>query len=216
MLAYLAVVKGPVYGQVVHVRVQDGCHLRFLNGADLAMRVHDEHRHVLLPAQAVYSCRPRVSARSTDDGQVLPIPADLALVPAHEEVLEQVPQELQCDILERECWAVEELQQMYVLLLVEGHRRRDILGPECSVAPADDVLEVCGRDLSGRDVEGEDLVGEVFEGEVLPFRGPVAGERGDFFGDEQAAVGSKALEDDFLERELERSDVCCGRIGVHS
>jgi hypothetical protein len=41
--AYLAIVKGSVYGQIVYVRVEDCGHLRLLNRADLAMRVHDKH-----------------------------------------------------------------------------------------------------------------------------------------------------------------------------
>ena len=49
----LAVVECAVYSQVVHVGVHDGRHLRFLDRADLAMRVHDEDRHILLSAQAV-------------------------------------------------------------------------------------------------------------------------------------------------------------------
>ena len=50
---YLAVVECAVYSQVVHVGVHDGRHLRFLDRADLAMRVHDEDRHIFLSAQAV-------------------------------------------------------------------------------------------------------------------------------------------------------------------
>jgi len=66
----------------------------------------------------------------------------------------------------------------------------------------DDVLQVCGRDLGRGDVEGEDLESEVCEGEILPLGRPVVGKRGYFFGDEEAAVGSETLEDDFLEGEL--------------
>jgi hypothetical protein len=100
---------------------------------------------------------------------------------------------------------------MYILLLVERHRRRNIFGAEGGVASSDNVLEVCGGYLSGRDVEGEDFVCEVFEGEVLPRRGPVAGKCGNLFGDKQPAVRGKALEDNFLEGELRLSIVCIGR-----
>jgi hypothetical protein len=48
--AYLAVIKCAVNGQVVHIGVHNSRHLRFLDGADLAVRVHDEDRHVLLSA----------------------------------------------------------------------------------------------------------------------------------------------------------------------
>jgi len=54
--AYLAVVECAVYSQVVHVGVHDGRHLRFLDRADLAMRVHDEDGHILLSAQTVDGC----------------------------------------------------------------------------------------------------------------------------------------------------------------
>lgn len=92
--AYLAVVEGAVYGEVVHVGVHDGRHLRFLYRADFAVWVHDEHGDILLASQAVDGCRPSVAARGTDHGQVFPLAARLALVPAHEEVLEQVAEEL--------------------------------------------------------------------------------------------------------------------------
>lgn len=53
MLTYLAVVECAVDGQVVHVGVKDSGHLSFLNRADLAFRVHDEDRHILLSAQTI-------------------------------------------------------------------------------------------------------------------------------------------------------------------
>jgi hypothetical protein len=51
--AYLAVIKCAVDSQVVHIGVHDGGHLRLLDGADLAVREHDEDGHILLSAQAV-------------------------------------------------------------------------------------------------------------------------------------------------------------------
>jgi hypothetical protein len=186
----------------VHVGVHDGRHLRFLDRADLAMRVHDEDRHILLSAQAVDGCGSGITTCRANDGQMFPIAAGLALVLADEEVLEEVAQELQRDILEGECRPVEQLEQMQVLLLVECDGGHDVFGAECRVAAVDDVLEVCRRDLGRGDVEREDLESEVCEGEVLPLGRPVIGQRGDFLGDEEAAVGSETLEDNFLEGEL--------------
>ena len=92
--AYLAVVKGTVYSQVVHIGVHDGRHLRFLDGADLAMRVHDKDGHILLSAQTVDGCRTGITTCCANDRQMLPVAAGLALILADEEVLEQVAQEL--------------------------------------------------------------------------------------------------------------------------
>lgn len=79
---------------------------------------------------------------------------------------------------------MEQLEQMYVLLLIERDGRGDVFGAERGVAAADDVFQVGGRDFGGRDIEGEDLESEVFEGQVLPRRCPVIGQYGDLFWDE--------------------------------
>ncbi len=76
----------------------------------------------------------------------------------------------------------------------------DLFGAEGGITPADDVLEVLGGDFRGRDVERQDIVGKVDKGEILP-RLPV-GRDGDFFGNVQAAVGCKTLENDLFKREL--------------
>jgi hypothetical protein len=194
----------------VDVGVHDSRHLRLLDGADLAVRVHDEDGHILLAAQAVDGRRAGITTCRANDGQMLPVASGLALVLADEEVLEQVAQELQRDILEREGGPVEELEQMYVLLLVERDGRRDVFCAECRVAAVDDVFEVCGRYLGRRDVEGEDLVCEIREREVLPARRPVVGEAGDLLRDEQPAVGGEAFQYDFLKGELLVSGRCFG------
>ena len=70
------------------------------------------------------------------------------------------------------------------------------------------LFEVFRGNFGGRDVQGEDLEGKVLEGELLPSRGPIAGEPGDFFGDKETAIRSKALEDHFLEGELRSVSMC--------
>jgi hypothetical protein len=52
-IAYLAVVERAVHGQIVHVGIHDRRHLRFLDSADLSVRVHDEDGHILLPSQTI-------------------------------------------------------------------------------------------------------------------------------------------------------------------
>jgi hypothetical protein len=173
--AYLAVIKGALHGDVVNIGVQNSGHLSFLNRADLALGVHNEHADILLASQTIDSSRSSVTAGRAHNGQVLPLLAGLilALVPANEEVLEEVAQELQSNIFESESWAVEQLQQMEVLFLVEGCDRDNVLGTECSIALSDDLLQIGFGNLVARDVEGEDLECEILEGEIPPFRLPV-------------------------------------------
>jgi hypothetical protein len=60
---------------------------------------------------------------------------------------------LQSNILESKGRAVEEFQQVEVLLFVEGCDRDDVVGAESAVALADDFLEVGLGNLVARDVE---------------------------------------------------------------
>lgn len=133
----------------MYIGVQHRGHLSLLNGADLALGVHDEHADVLLASQTVDSGRASVTTGRTDDSQVFPLLARLilALVPANEEVLEEVAQELQSNILESESRAVEQLQQVEVLVLVEGCDGNNVVGTECSIALSDDLLQIGFGDL---------------------------------------------------------------------
>jgi hypothetical protein len=200
----------------VDVLVEDGGHLGLLDGADAALGMQDEDRDVLLAAQAVDGGGAGVAAGGTDDGEVMPVwvllsafgrrrqgrvkrtTAGLALVLPHEEVLEQVAKELQGDILEGKGRAVEELEEVEVVVEVdEGGGFRSAEG---RITPVDDAPEVVGGDLGTGDVEGEDLEGQVGEGEVLPGLPVVGG--GDVLGDVETAVGGKTLEDGLLKGEL--------------
>lgn len=198
----LTVVKGAVHGQVVHVGVQDGRHLGFLDGADLALGVHDEDGHVLLAAQTVDGSRTGISTGGANDSQVFPITTLLALVSADEEVLEEVAEELKSDILEGKGGTVEQLEQVNLLRLVKGDDGGDVLGAEGGITAVDDVLEVCGWDLGVGNVEREDLKSEVLERELLPLGLPVGRQGRNLFWNEQATVGGETFEDYILKREL--------------
>lgn len=187
--AYLTIVECSLDCKVVHILVQHSRHLRFLYRADLALGVHNENADILLAAQTIDGCRASVTARRANDSQVLSARVLLALVPPHKEVLKQIAQKLQGHILERKRRPMEQLQQMQVLLLVQRHQRTDILRAEGAIALLNDLPQILLRDLFARDVQTEDLKGQVLEGVVAPFRLPVGGEGGDFFGDEEAAVG---------------------------
>ena len=202
--AYLAIVESALDSNVVYVGIKDCGHLRLLDRADFALGVHDEHADILLAAQTVDGRRASVTAGRANDSQVFPVLALLllALIPADEEVLEQVAQELQGNILEGKGRAVEELQKVEVLLLVKSFDRDNVVGTECGVALSDDLLEVGFGDLVAGDVEGKDLKGEILEGKVAPFGLPVGWEGWDFLRDKQAAVFGETLQDDILEGKL--------------
>jgi hypothetical protein len=189
----------------VYVGVEDRGHLCLLYRADLAVGEHDEDRHILLSAQTVDGSRASVTTCCANDGQVLPVATCLVLVPADEEVFEEIAEELKGNVLEGECRAVEQLEQVDVPLLVECDSGCDVLGAECGVTAVDDVLQVGSGDLGRGDVAGEDLVCEFLEGQVLPLGRPVLGQCGDLLGDEQAAIRGKTLKDDFLKGELRQS-----------
>lgn len=148
---------------------------------------------------------------------MFPIAPTLSLVPADEEVFKQIAEELERNIFKCECWPVEQLEQVDVLLLVQCHSRRYILCAESRVALVDYIFEVCSWYFRGRDVERKDLICEVLKREMLPVGGPVAGEGRYFLGDEESAIGGKTFQHDILEGELQKSarvnwDVCLAAI----
>lgn len=116
-MIYLAVIKCAFYSKVVYIRIQHSCHLGFLDRADFTLGVHDEDGDILLSSQAVNGRGSRITAGRADDSQMVSVVFS-PLVPPHKKVFEQIPQELQSNILESKSWAVEEFQQMQVLALV--------------------------------------------------------------------------------------------------
>ena len=99
----LAVVERAVDRDGVHVVVVDGGHLAALDVARASGRVEDHDVDVLASPDRVDRRRSGVAARGTDDHHVL--------VALGEHVLEESPDELQRDVLEREGRAVEQLEQ---------------------------------------------------------------------------------------------------------
>jgi len=80
---------------------------------------------------------------------MFPARSRLIFVAPDQKVLKKVANKLESHVLECECRAVEELEEVQVLLLVEGYQRSDILCAEGGVARVDDALEVLGWDLGG-------------------------------------------------------------------
>lgn len=79
-----------------------------------------------------------ITTRRTNNSQVMSVFTLLALVLSREEVLEKVTEELQRAVLERVARAVEEFEEVQIVLeLDEGC---DFLGAECRVASVDDAL----------------------------------------------------------------------------
>lgn len=178
----------------MYIGVQDSSHLSLLNRANLALGVHDEHTNILLTTETVDGSRAGVTTGCANNGQVF---SGLSLlfttVSAGEEVLKQVSKELKSDIFESKGRAVEEFQQVEVLLLVEGGDGNDVVCAESAIALLDDLLEVGFGDFLAGNIEGEDLKGEVLERQIPPSCLPVGWEGGDLFGDEQAAVVGETL-----------------------
>jgi hypothetical protein len=122
--------------------------------------------------------------------------------PSHEEVLEQVAQELQSHIFECESWTMEQLKQVQIRALIESDNWRDVLRSKCRVAPLDDVPQIPIRYLLSTDVQTEDLKRQFLKRVVPPFRVPVCRQIWDLFGDEKAAIIGESFEDYILEGQL--------------
>ena len=84
-----------------------------------------EHENVdlLAPRHGVDRRRPGIARRRADDGQVI--------VTARQEAFEQLSQQLQRDILERQGRAVEQFEQP--MLMIELHQRHDRLMAEPAI-----------------------------------------------------------------------------------
>lgn len=140
--AYLTVIESAFDPQVVHIRIQDCCHLRLLNWAHFAIRIHDENRNILFPTQTVNGRGACVSRCSANNSEMLARGFRLIGIAAYEEVFKEVAHELKGDVFEGEGRAVEELEEVEVFGGVEGDKRGDIGCTEGLIAASDDVFEV--------------------------------------------------------------------------
>ena len=147
MGAYLAIVKGTLDGKVVNVGVEDGGHLGLLDRADTALGVQDEDGDILLAAQTVDGSGSGVATGGTDNSEVMPVLSGLACIAPHEEVFEEVSEQLKGNVLERICGAMKQFQEVQVLLLVKWHERRGLWGAERGITAIDDLLEILRRDF---------------------------------------------------------------------
>lgn len=95
---------------------------------------------------------------------------------SYKEVLEQVPKELEGNILESESWPMEELKEVKILRLVECDDWCYLFGSEGRIATVDNALQVGRWDFGGGDVQGEDLKRQLLKRIVGPFGLPVGRE----------------------------------------
>ena len=146
---YLTVIERALDSNIVHVFIGDSGHLRFLYGRDAALRVEDEYRNIFLVSQAINSSTTRVLSislsfdrkrtapsgiptGSSNNRELLPLlPGSFLRVTSRQEELEQVPQQLQRDVLERKRRSMEQLK--HIRLVAQPAKRRDVWVAERAV-----------------------------------------------------------------------------------
>ncbi len=111
----LAVVKGPLHRQIVHIRVQHRRHLQRLRTAHPPMRMQDQDPHAIPTARPIYRRAARIAAGRAQQVQLAS--------PLAQHVLKQVTQQLQRHILEGQRRPVEQLHNVQPL---HRHPRRNL------------------------------------------------------------------------------------------
>ncbi len=136
----LALVERPFDGKVEDVRFREREHLRLLEGTHPAFRRQHENGDAPLAAHRVFGRAAGVARCRTQD-------VDRA-ARAPEHVLEQIAEQLQRDVLERERGAVGDAKQ--VKFRRQRCQRRDLVGSEHGrvVRVGDDPLQVFGGNVA--------------------------------------------------------------------
>ena len=152
----LAVIERPLNGQGVDIRIRDRCHLQLLDAAGSSVWIQDEHAHVIPPSQAVDRGTPRIAAGG---------PKHIQLTPGLlQEVLEQVAEQLQGNVLERQCRAMKQLKNVQIPHRYQG---RDLCMPERAVTAVDPVGQLIVRHIC---VQADNLMRQLKVGQRPPGR----------------------------------------------
>jgi len=107
--------------------------------------MEDEYGHIRFAPKAIDGSAPGITTRGTHDGQLFPLfTRSFRFVATLEEVRKKVTKELEGDVFEGICGAMEELEDIFVAGLVssEGVERGDV-----RMAPRGGM--VCGMDEGG-------------------------------------------------------------------
>ena len=188
----LAVVERAIDGDGAHVRCVDGGHLPALHVARATVGVEHHDVDPLAVADRLDGRRAGVTARGADDGE--------ALVALGQHVVEQQPDELQGDVLERQRRAVEQLGQP--LAVVDLHQWHDGGMAERRVRAVAQGVEVDGVEVV-TDERPDHGGGRVGVGGAAREH-VVGGERRPRLGHVQPAVARQARQEHVGEAERRR------------
>ncbi len=120
-------------------------------------------------------------------------------IPSCQEVLKQIPQELQRDILERERSTVKEFKQEQALTLIKRNHGSHLFIPKRRIALLYQLLYICTRNFFLINVELEYFHRELLEGQIGPFLFPIRRQLRYTLRNEKTAVFSKAFNYSFLK-----------------
>ena len=130
----LAVVEAALDGDAMHVVVCDRGHLQLLQRADAPVRIHDEYVDGRPAADAGDGGAAGIAAGGAQDVQALPAPV--------QDVVEELPEQLQGDVLESQGGPVEEFQNRNVAGVFQMY---DPGSAEGAVGCVNEVFQVgCG------------------------------------------------------------------------